>query len=187
MTSELLQRLKQGEDQAYGEALRLHGPAVYGFLLRLTRSRELAEDLFQETWLALARNARTLDDATRLEPWLFTVARNLYRSHRRWRWVDVSRWLVAEPDETNASTAPSPEDDAATGETVRALETALATLRPGDRELLLLTSVDGLAPSDVAAILGTSQETLRQRLARARSSLSDAMLRIDHPVTTRKS
>ena len=57
-------------------------PRVFAFLLRMTRNRALAEDLLDETWLRLVRHAPRLLDDTRCGPWLFTVARNLYWTHR---------------------------------------------------------------------------------------------------------
>jgi RNA polymerase sigma-70 factor (ECF subfamily) len=172
---DLVPRLRAGDATAYQEALRRHGAPVFGFLLRLARKHDVAEDLFQETWLSLARHASRLRDDTRLEAWLFKVARNAYRSHRRWQWVDPSRWLLAEEDETAASRAPSPEDQADAGQRMARIEDALGRVSADDRELLLLISVDGLSPAEVAVIMSTSQEALRQRLARARKALARAL------------
>lgn len=172
---DLVPRLRAGDATAYQEALGRYGGRIFGFLLRLVRKRDLADDLFQETWLSLARHAPRLPDDTRLEAWLFAVARNAYRSHRRWQWVDPSRWLVAEEDETAVSPVPSPEVQAETGQRVARVEAALGRVSPDDRELLLLVSVDGLSPAEVAVIMSTSQEALRQRLARARKALARAL------------
>ena len=121
MAGDLLDGLRRGDAAAYREAVRVHGPALYSFLLRLAGRKEVADDLFQETWLALARHATRLRADTRLEAWLFTVARNAHRSHRRWRWADLSRWLVDEDVEAVATT-PSPEDAAARSQEARAVE-----------------------------------------------------------------
>jgi|GEM_PF-2411490 len=124
MPSDLVERLRRGDDDAYREAVALHGNGLYSFLLRLCGQRELAEDLFQETWLALARHAVKLPPDTRLAPWLYAVARNAYRSHRRWAWVDVSRWLVVDHDDTLASCEASPEQVAVAGQTAVDLDIA---------------------------------------------------------------
>lgn len=171
MPSDLVERLRRGDDDAYREAVALHGNGLYSFLLRLCGQRELAEDLFQETWLALARHAVKLPPDTRLAPWLYAVARNAYRSHRRWAWVDVSRWLVVDHDDTLASCEASPEQVAVAGQTAVDLDIALQRLRPSDREILLLHAVDGLDASEVAAILGLDPDAQRQRLSRARKAL----------------
>jgi len=179
MPLELIDRLRRGDDAAYREALGLHGDGLYAFLLRLSGSRELAEDLFQETWLALAKHAPRLPTDTRLGPWLYTVARNAFRSHQRWAWVDVSRWLVAEPDDRLASATPSPEAMVQADQTASAVDRALRRLRAPDREVLLLVAADGLDAAEVASILGLSLEAQRQRLSRARKALSEELQRMD--------
>ncbi len=175
MASELVERLRCGHPGAFREAVRLHGDAVYGFLLRLAGHRDLADDLFQETWISLAQHATRLAADTKLEAWLFTVARNAWRSHRRWAWVDVSRWAVEEPKMDVASTAPSPEEETAAYRTALMLDDALATLRPKDREIVLLGAVEGLEPNEAAEILGLGPEAYRQRLSRARKALAEEL------------
>jgi len=79
----LVARLSAGDTGAFDEVYDVYRPRVFAFLLRMTRNRALAEDLLDETWLRLVRHAARLLPDTRLGPWLFTVARNLYWSHRR--------------------------------------------------------------------------------------------------------
>src|SRR6478752_8858299 len=79
----LVARLRAGDTGAFDEVYDAYRPRVFAFLLRMTRSRTLAEDLLDETWLRLVRHAPRLLPDTRMGPWLFTVARNLYWSHRR--------------------------------------------------------------------------------------------------------
>ena len=55
------------------------------------------------------------------------------------------------------------------------LERAFAGLAPGYREVALLVGVEGLAPAEVAQILGLKPDAVRQRLARARSQLAEAL------------
>src|SRR3954462_14812758 len=79
----LVARLSAGDTAAFDEVYEAYRPRVFAFLLRMTRNRALAEDLLDDTWLRLVRHASRLLPDTRLGPWLFTVARNLYWSHRR--------------------------------------------------------------------------------------------------------
>jgi len=175
MPSELVERLRKGHPGAYREALRIYGDQIYGFLVRLTGQRDVADDLFQETWIALARHALDLAPDTHLDRWLLTVARNAWRSHRRWAWVDVSRWAVEEVQADIASQEPSPEDELEASRAARALDSALGTLPAKDREVLLLCGMDGLDAAEVATMLGVSPAALRQRLSRARKALADEL------------
>jgi RNA polymerase sigma-70 factor (ECF subfamily) len=151
-------------ERAYG-ALRA---PLYSFLLRLSGRVDLAEDLLQETWLRLVRSAPELPEGTRLRPWLFTVARNLFRSDRRSSRCSLqrSRELAGLP----RLPPESPFDLLAAATAERAFYRAMARLSVDQREVLLLC-VDGFGPSDAASMLGIRAEAARQRLSRARLEL----------------
>src|SRR4029077_19285149 len=79
----LVARLRAGDTAAFDEVYDAYRPRVFGFMLRMSRNRTLAEDLLDETWLRLVSHAPRLVPDTRIGPWLFTVARNLYWTARR--------------------------------------------------------------------------------------------------------
>ncbi len=176
---DLVAALRRGEPGAFDAAYDAYRDRIYGFLLRLSGSRCVADDLFQETFLRLARHAVRLEPDTRLGPWLFTVARNCYRSYRRFALLDRQRLheygLAPRPGGL------SPQDQAASSEAAGRLEGALQDLPLKYREVLLLCGVEGLQPERAAALLGLSPENLRQRLSRGRAmirqSLEDAEAR----------
>ena len=93
----LVARLKAGDPAAFEAIYEAYRPRLFGFLVRLSRRRDLAEDLLEETWLRLVTRAETLGDDTPLAPWLFAVARNLYLSWRRSRGVDAARTSELDP------------------------------------------------------------------------------------------
>src|SRR5690242_12985197 len=79
----LIARLRAGDAEAFDALYATYRPRIFGFLLRLSRRRPVAEDLLDETFLRLVRHAPALRPDTNIGAWLFTVARNLYWSHRR--------------------------------------------------------------------------------------------------------
>ena len=170
----LVARLRAGDADAFDELYDAHRPRVFAFLLRMSRSRTVAEDLLDETWLRLVQHAHNLRPDTRVGPWLFTVARNLYWSYRRGSLVAetsgdlLGLWPAPTP-------WPSPFDLAAAGELQRRIERALSMLSPQHREVLLLVGHEGLTPTDAAAVCGISAEALRQRLSRARAALVEQL------------
>lgn len=171
----LVARLRAGDTAAFDEVYDTYRARVFAFLLRMTRSRTLAEDLLDETWLRLVRHAPSLRADTRLAPWLFTVARNLYWSYRRGALIEetsapelIGLWPSPRP-------WPSPFDLAVVDELERRVEAAIATLPPQYREVLLLVAHEGLTPTDGAAVCGITPEAFRQRLSRARASLADKL------------
>ena len=75
--------LRRGDPAAFGRVYEAYGPRIFRFLARMCGQKDVAEDLYQETWIKLAIHARRLEDDTDLGAWLYTVARNLARSERR--------------------------------------------------------------------------------------------------------
>src|SRR5262245_27271962 len=84
----LVRRIRGGDSAAFDTVHAAFNARLFGFLARLARSRDIAEDLLEETWLRFVTHARRLDADTRLGPWLFTVARNLHISYCRSRVLD---------------------------------------------------------------------------------------------------
>jgi RNA polymerase sigma-70 factor (ECF subfamily) len=168
----LVARLKAGDVAAFEAIYETFRPRLFGFLARLSRRRDVAEDLLEETWLRLVARASELTDDTRLGPWLFTVARNLFASWCRHRAVDAGRIFDLALSWPGALPRESPFEAAARGETERRLEAALARLPARDREVLLLVAGEELSPSEAAAVLGLAPEAVRKRLQRARERLA---------------
>jgi len=143
----LVERLRQGDADAFDEVYAAFNVRLFTFLVRLSRRRDVAEDLLEETWLRFVARARDLSADTCLTAWLYTVARNLHASWCRNRALHEERisdltpsWPAAAPGETHFETT-------ARTETKRRVEMALARLTLRDREVLLLVAVDELTPS----------------------------------------
>jgi len=178
----LVERLIAGDSAAFDEVHAAHNVRLFTFLVRLSRSRDVAEDLLEETWVRLVSHARRLRHDTNLSCWLFTVARNLYTSYCRSRLVEESHapalmtlWPAGTP-------RPSPFEEAAASQAERRIEAALADLPLPYREALLLVGVEGLQPSQAASICRITPEAMRQRLSRARALLSERLESSPDPI-----
>jgi RNA polymerase sigma-70 factor (ECF subfamily) len=167
----LVERLRGGDPAAFDAVYDAYRARIYSFLLRLSRHRDVAEDLLEETWLRLVSKAALLRPDTQLAPWLFTVARNLYWSYCRARRLD-EEWRGGIGLWPARPTEPSPFDTTARRELEGRVERAIAVLPPHYREALLLVAVEGLTPTDAAAACAVTPEALRQRLSRARAMLA---------------
>jgi RNA polymerase sigma-70 factor (ECF subfamily) len=173
----LVERLRQGDADAFDDVYAAFNTRLFTFLVRLSRRRDVAEDLLEETWLRLVKHARRLRTDTRLGPWLFTVARHLHISYKRSRMLEDSaaaNLIALWPFSVDRS---SPFEATAASELERRVEHVLAAMPASSREVLLLVGVAGLDPSDAADICGITPEALRQRLHRARETLSKALER----------
>ncbi len=173
----LVQGLRRGDSVALERAYAKYRPRVYGFLLRLSGRRDVADDLLQETWLKLARAAPDLREDTTLLPLLFTIARNQFISFRRWSVLDVTRLLSFGAE--NDDVAPSPERESEASARVAVLERALQQLSADAREALVLVAIEGLEQEDAAKVLGIGYAALRQRLSRARAELEERMTKLE--------
>lgn len=154
---------------------------VYGFLFRMSGAPDQTDDLFQETWLRVARTwaDRGAADIADEAAWLFTVARNVFLSERRasaTKAVGIERLRLVPPPPS-----PSPELAAAAHEDAAALEEALAGLSEEDRAVLWLVAAEGLDQQQVARVLGIGYAAARQRLARARERLAAGLARERRP------
>lgn len=167
--------LLRGDPGAFDQAFLTFRDPVWRFLLRLSGRTEVAEELLQETFLRLASHARRLRPDTHLRAWLFTVARNLWRSHRRWAWLDGVRLAELAAQVARGGSDPTPLELAAATETARRVEHALAAMPEKLREVALLVLIERFEPSEAAEVLSLSPEAVRQRLARARRLLSEAV------------
>lgn len=168
---ELLAALQGGDALAFDRVYGLYRKRLYGYLVRMTRCRALAEDLLQETWLRLAVRARDLQADTDLGAWLFTVARNLFLSEVRRAMTGAGRLTVEALGQLKSGNA-TPFELASATQTQRRLEQALLGLPIDQREILVLVAVERLEPAQVAQVLGLRPEAARKRLERARAMLA---------------
>jgi RNA polymerase sigma-70 factor (ECF subfamily) len=164
----LVDRLRRGDRAAFRELHARFAQASFGFLLRLAGRRDVAEDLHQEVWLSIARHAARLASDTDLAAWIFTIARNRFLSSRRRADVTPS---VSDGAAADIMPGPPPSDDPG----CRELERALASLPDIHREILLLVGVEGLDVGQAAEVLAIRPDAARQRLARARGALAEAL------------
>lgn len=176
----LVDRLRRGDASAFDRVYAAYHARVFSFLLRLSGRRDTAEDLAQETWLKLAKAAPGLREDTTLAPFLFTIARNAFMSHRRWAMLDLSRIVTFGLEVmSSAATESTPETHHERARAIALLEDALQQLPLASREVLLLVGVEGMEQEEVARMLGLSYDALRQRLSRARSQLAETMDRLE--------
>ena len=144
-------------------------PSLRAFAISLIRDRDRADDLVQDTivraWGAIDRFER----GTNLNAWLFTILRNLFHSAHRKTMREVD-----DPDGTYAATLKTAPDQQSHLD-FEDMRSALAKLRPDQREALLLVAAEGLSYEDAAAICGTAVGTIKSRVNRARIRLAELL------------
>ena len=168
-----IEGLRRGDAAAFDGVFAAYRGRVFGYLVRMTSRRDLAEDLTQEVFLRLARAARRLRPDTRLRGWLFTVAHNVLVSHARA--AKATAALATELADQPAPPGRTPFEALADTATQLRVERALAALAPIYREVVLLIAIEGLSAAEAGEALGLGAEAVRQRLSRARAMLAPAL------------
>lgn len=166
------QALARGEREVLARLFDLSFERIHGYLARMVRDEHLAEDLTSETFLRIQRGLATYQPERALRPWLFTIASNVLRDHfsaRRELAADVDE--LASRGEEPESRAEAPEHGVARDECARAAADAIAQLSDQARAVLLLRHYEQLSFAEVGAALRISEDTARQRYARAIAKL----------------
>jgi RNA polymerase sigma-70 factor (ECF subfamily) len=154
----------------FEEALRRHDREIMRYLLRTTRDREDALDLFQETWFRAYRAYPQLDSAAGLRPWLFRIATNLCLNHTRdhaRRSRVISGDAVPEVSDQRSNASPVG---------VLHLRAMIARLPTKQRQALIMRKFSGLEYEEIATALGCSAEAARADVYQALKKLRQAEL-----------
>jgi RNA polymerase sigma-70 factor, ECF subfamily len=164
-----------GSQPAFEQIVRRYQRPVLSLLVRLTGDRALAEDLAQDTFVKAFRNLAAFDVTRRLSAWILRIAHNTGIDAMRRRRIPAvsldtaSRPGDPDPAEPAAPLTPDPVERAALQ---RALEAAMATLRPDQREAVALRYEEGLSFDEIGQILRIPEVTARSHVHRARKELA---------------
>jgi RNA polymerase sigma-70 factor (ECF subfamily) len=166
---ELLGRIGQGDEDAMAAFYRDHGRVVFAQVLLVTGERALAEEIVQDTMLAVWRGARSFRGESSVRSWVIAIARRQTRDRmrvRRLRVVDDA-FLADQP-----VSGPGPEVTALDRAELAEVRTAIRELPPAHRELLGLAFGSGLSLPEVASVLEIPVGTVKSRLTAARAGLN---------------
>jgi RNA polymerase sigma-70 factor, ECF subfamily len=174
--SDNLQRVALTQDPAAFQALyESFAPRIKSYMLRQGADAATAEELAQETLLAVWRKAKLYSpDKGNATTWIFTIARNLRIDRIRKERV----WLaLPEGHDEQASEDDDPEEVAVQRQHTNRIQEALATLSEEQRDVIVLSYIDGLSHSEIAEKLdlplGTVKSRMRLAYQKIRESVED--------------
>ncbi|WP_326635659.1 sigma-70 family RNA polymerase sigma factor [Streptosporangium sp. NBC_01755] len=159
----VLARVADGDAGALTELYERYARPLFAFIYRLAGDRGTAEEILQDTLLAVWRSAGTYQSRSSVNIWLFGVARR--QAHNRLRGVPPP--LAAEPPD-GVDPLPGPEELAVGDDRVRAV---LARLPLAQREVVVLAFLDDLSHREIAEVLEIPVGTVKSRLHHARATL----------------
>jgi len=163
----LLQAARGGDRAAFGLLVRGTAPTLERLALRLVGHREDAEDVAQDAVLSAWRGLRSFRGGARFSTWLYriVVTRALDCLRRR-------RPAASAPLEAAADPRAGPAEGAARADVERAIRAAIDTLPPVQRATLLLRTDQELSYEQIAYVLGTTRNAVRNNLIDARRNLA---------------
>lgn len=162
MNSDLLQRLKDGEDRAWQQLMDEWNSRLYKYLQSKLPTKEDAEDVLNETWMGTVRGIQNFDGAVAISTFVYTIANRRVVDFWRRR-KDVSDLSEEIPTKS------------VLGSESMEFQELLAQLPEQSREALILRYHIGLNVNEVAEIIGRSYKGTESLLSRARQQLKETM------------
>jgi RNA polymerase sigma-70 factor (ECF subfamily) len=194
---ELVQRLREGDESAFVELIDRYGATMLRVAQMYVRDRATAEEVVQETWLAVLNGIDRFEGRSSLKTWLFRILTNRAKTRGERdgrvlpfsalagagddadeRSVDPDRFLGPDSPHPGAWAAPPrawPQDKVLERETLDVIEMAIEKLPEAQREVVLLRDVEGWTPMEVADALEITDGNERVLLHRARSKVRAAL------------
>jgi RNA polymerase sigma-70 factor (ECF subfamily) len=176
--AELLRAHGAGDSHAFARLYDRYDRASFLFIRRLLGSAhaDAAEDLHQETWLAVARNAATFDPAkSRFAGWVFAIARHKVFDHFRRQKVAV---LASAQDDVVMSIPDpgrTPLEQVQSRELAQEIVNAVEALPLEQRGVFVMFTQAGLSLEEIAEATGAAVETVKSRLRYARAKLRQSL------------
>jgi RNA polymerase sigma-70 factor (ECF subfamily) len=181
----LIARLRQRDERAFSEVVRLHGDKVFNLVLRMVGTRAEAEDIAQEVFVTVFKSIDSFRGESKFSTWLLRIAAN----HSKNRIKYLARRATDKNGLDGASEAhmadqgkapmqghidaPDARLEAAELETL--MQQAIATLDEEHRLLVVLRDIEELSYEEIVEITGLPEGTVKSRLHRARVALKEQL------------
>ena len=164
----LILRCQIGDSEALKELFNRYKNPLRYFINRLLDDSEVADDVFQDTWLTVLRKIRTLKQLDAFTVWLYRIARNkVYQQFRKKRvWTELDESLLTEED-TN--------DDGFSSEDAAKIHKCLEKLKLQHKEVLMLRFLEQMTYQQIADVVGCNLGTVRSRIFHAKIALKAEM------------
>jgi RNA polymerase sigma-70 factor (ECF subfamily) len=171
----LVERAKHGDQAAFGVLVRRYERKLIRVLARLVRDPETARDLGQETFFRVYNRLDRFDTARRFGPWLFRVGVNLGLDWLRSRKGEaVPSVSLDRTHQDGQPTLDLPDaDPRIQADLVQEVQFVLERIPVSYRTILVLRDLEGFSSSEVAAIVGRREATIRWRLSKAREKFRE--------------
>ena len=176
--AELLRAHGAGDPQAFARLYDRYDRPCFQFIRRMLGAAhgDAAEDLHQETWISISKNAAAFDPARASFPaWLFTIARHKVWDHFRRQKVAVLASAQDDAAMMVPDTGPTPLEQVESRELAQKLVSAVEALPLAQRGVFVMFAQAGLSLEEISDAMGAPMETTKSRLRYARATLRLAL------------
>jgi RNA polymerase sigma factor (sigma-70 family) len=177
MTDEMImEAVKNGDLQQASVLFERYNKRIYNFLVRMTMSKVLAEDLTQNVFLRMIKYRNSYREGNKFHSWIYQIARNVFSDHYQMHKNKFAGFVdVEKVGESIAEKEDSIEQD----ERERILHRSLALLNEEQRELLILTRFQHLRYEEVAVIMDTTVANIKVKVHRAIQKLREHYFQLE--------
>jgi RNA polymerase sigma-70 factor (ECF subfamily) len=177
-STEIARGLRRRDPDLLDRLIEQYQHRLLRYLVYLTSSRDLAEDLFQETWIRVLERGHQFDERYAFSTWLFTIARNLVIDHMRRKQPASLDGLLKDNDndheapiDIEATGQPSAFDMSCRREQNERIAAGMEHLPAEYREALVLRFQEGMSLEEIATVASVPLGTVKSRLYRGLSAL----------------
>ena len=192
----LVEQLRSGNEAAFVSLIDRYAPTMLRLAMVYVRARAIAEEVVQETWMAVLEGLNRFEGRSSLKTWLFRILTNcaITRAQREGRSIPFSSLEAIDPDHAEHAVDPDqflpadhrwsghwvsfpsnwqevPEERLLSQETRAHLEKAINALPPSQREIIILRDIEGWSSVETCGFLGISEVNQRVLLHRARTKV----------------
>lgn len=163
--TELLIKLKQGDQYAFEQLYFLHSKLLYNNILHLVKEREVAEELLQDLYLKIWENRINLDPGKSFKAYLFTIARNMVYDY--FRKVSLNKRMIVKMMINVKESYSNIEDIISFKESSASLKDAIDTLPAQSKKVYILSKLEGKSHEEISIDLGISVSTVNNHIVKA--------------------
>jgi len=192
----LVEQLRSGNEAAFVSLIDRYAPTMLRLAMVYVRARAIAEEVVQETWMAVLEGLNRFEGRSSLKTWLFRILTNcaITRAQREGRSIPFSSLEAIDTDHAEHAVDPDqflpadhrwsghwvsfssnwqevPEERLLSQETRAHLEKAINALPPSQREIIILRDIEGWSSVETCGFLGISEVNQRVLLHRARTKV----------------
>jgi RNA polymerase sigma-70 factor (ECF subfamily) len=177
----LIERLRQRDEGAFNQLVRLHQAAVFRQLLRVIGDPAEAEDLAQEVFVTVFKAIETFRGDSRLATWIHRIAQNHARNRLKFHGRHKRRGDAPLEETTEESLAvpetgsrlPRPDHEVEAHQAELQIRLAITQLEPEQRTLIVLRDLENMTYEEIQEQTGLPSGTVKSRLHRARVALQE--------------